>query len=347
MFVDHVTIRVTAGTGGSGAASFARFKYKPKGGPDGGDGGHGGSVYLKADANLATLLDYRYKTAWKAERGEHGKGKNMTGATGEDLYLPVPPGTVVRVARTEDVLGELLRAGDTLRVARGGRGGRGNSRFATPTHRAPREWEPGEEGEDLEIDLVLKLIADVGLVGEPNAGKSTLLSVISAARPKIADYPFTTLEPNLGVVGLSENRSFVVADIPGIIEGAHAGKGLGLRFLQHVERTRVLAFLLPLDQPDPQSVYDRLRQEIQAYSEALFEKPHVVLLSKRDLLPEGDPVPVLETPGAIGTLAFSSVARSGLEDLKEYLWKVVDQVKRDEAPPDPATLEPPLEDSWP
>lgn len=331
MFVDHVTIRVTAGTGGSGAASFARFKFKPKGGPDGGDGGHGGSVYLKADQNLATLLDYRYKTAWIAERGRHGKGKNMTGATGEDLYLPVPPGTVIKAAGTEEVLGELLQAGDTLRVAKGGRGGRGNTRFASSTHRAPREWEPGEEGEDFEIDLVLKLIADVGLVGEPNAGKSTLLSVISAARPKIADYPFTTLEPNLGVAGLSDNRSFVVADIPGIIEGAHTGKGLGLRFLQHVERTRVLAFLIPLDSPEPQVVYDRLRHEIEEYSEALFHKPHVVLLSKRDLLPEGDTLPMLDSPGALGMLAFSSAARSGLEELKEYLWKTVDGVKKEEA----------------
>jgi GTP-binding protein len=346
MFVDHVTIRVAAGTGGSGAASFARFKYKPKGGPDGGDGGHGGSVYLQADSNLATLLDYRYRTVWKAQRGLHGKGKNMTGASGDDLYLPVPPGTVVKLARTEEILGELVRAGDTLLVARGGRGGRGNSHFATATHRAPREWEPGEEGEDREIDLVLKLIADVGLVGEPNAGKSTLLSVISAARPKIADYPFTTLEPNLGVVGLSDNRSFVVADIPGIIEGAHAGKGLGLRFLQHVERTRVLAFLVPLDHPEPQLVYDRLRHEIQAYSETLFHKPHVVLLSKRDLLARHDPLPVMETPGALGALAFSSVARSGLDDLTEYLWKTVERVKHEEAQAAEASGEG-VEEPWP
>lgn len=331
MFVDHVTIRVTAGTGGSGASSLARFKFKPKGGPDGGDGGHGGSVYLKADPNLATLLDYRYKTAWIAERGRHGKGSNMTGASGEDLYLPVPPGTVVKAAGTEETLGELLHPGDILRVANGGRGGRGNQHFATPTHRTPREWEPGEEGENREIDLVLKLIADVGLVGEPNAGKSTLLSVISAARPRIADYPFTTLEPNLGVVGLSENRTFVVADIPGIIEGAHTGKGLGLRFLQHVERTRVLAFLIPLDSPEPQKVYDQLRHEIQAHSETLFQKPHVVLLSKRDLVPSIDPLPALETPGALGTLAFSSVAGTGLDDLKEYLWKAVARARQEEA----------------
>ncbi len=346
MFVDHVTIRVAAGTGGSGAASFARFKYKPKGCPDGGDGGHGGSVYLQADSNLATLLDYRYRTVWKAQRGLHGKGKNMTGASGDDLYLPVPPGTVVKLARTEEALGELVRAGDTFLVAKGGRGGRGNSHFATATHRAPREWEPGEEGEDREIDLVLKLIADVGLVGEPNAGKSTLLSVVSAARPKIADYPFTTLEPNLGVVGLSDSRSFVVADIPGIIEGAHAGKGLGLRFLQHVERTRVLAFLVPLDHPEPQLVYDRLRHEIQAYSETLFHKPHVVLLSKRDLLPKHDPLPVMETPGALGALAFSSVARSGLDELTEYLWKTVERVRHEEAQAAEAAGEG-VEEPWP
>jgi GTP-binding protein len=251
MFIDRAVVRVTAGTGGSGASSFARFKYKPKGGPDGGDGGSGGSVYVRADANLATLLDYRYRNAWKAERGEHGRGKTQTGASSDDVYLPVPPGTVVREADTGEVLGEVLHPGDTIRVAKGGRGGRGNARFATSTHQAPREWEPGEEGEDRSIELVLKLIADVGLVGEPNAGKSTLLSVLSAARPKIADYPFTTLEPNLGVVGLSGHRSFVLADIPGIIEGAHQGKGLGLRFLQHVERTRVLAYLVPLDHPDP------------------------------------------------------------------------------------------------
>ncbi|MDH4131901.1 MAG: GTPase ObgE [Gemmatimonadota bacterium] len=331
MFVDRVTIRVAAGTGGSGASSFARFKYRPKGGPDGGDGGDGGSVYLRGDSNLATLLDYQYKSVWKAERGVHGKGKNMTGASGDDLYLPVPPGTEVRDVESGKLLGEVLAAGDIMLVAQGGRGGRGNSHFATATHQAPREWEPGEEGEDRTIELTLKLIADVGLVGEPNAGKSTLLSVISAARPKIADYPFTTLEPNLGVAGLSDSRSFVVADIPGIIEGAHAGKGLGLQFLRHVERTRVLAFLVPLDQPDPQRVYDQLRHEVASYSEALAGKPHLVLLSKRDLLPADGPLPQLQAPGALGTLTFSSVAGSGLEEVKEYLWKAVTAARAEEA----------------
>jgi GTP-binding protein len=332
MFIDRAVVRVVAGTGGSGASSFARFKYKPKGGPDGGDGGHGGSIYVRGDANLATLLDYRYRNVWKAERGEHGKGKTQTGASSADVFLPVPPGTVVRDADTGELLGEVLHPGDTIRVAKGGRGGRGNARFATPTHQAPREWEPGEEGEDRSVELVLKLIADVGLVGEPNAGKSTLLSVVSAARPKIADYPFTTLEPNLGVVGLSGHRSFVIADIPGIIEGAHQGKGLGLRFLQHVERTRVLAYLIPLDSRDPQSVYERLRHEVRQYSDALAAKPHVVLLTKRDLLPPGDAAPGVQAPEAAGILTVSSVAGTGLEELKEYLWKFVETAKSEEAP---------------
>jgi GTPase len=329
-FVDRAVVRVVAGTGGSGASSFARFKYKPKGGPDGGDGGRGASVYVRADANLATLLDYRYRTIWKAERGEHGKGKTQTGRSGEDVYLPVPPGTEIREAGSGASLGEVLRPGDTVLVARGGRGGRGNARFATSTHQAPREWEPGEEGEEREIELVLKLIADVGLVGEPNAGKSTLLSVVSAARPKIGDYPFTTLEPNLGVVMLSGHRSLVMADIPGIVEGAHAGKGLGLRFLQHVERTRVLVLLVPLDAADPQVVYQRLRSEILRYSEPLHEKPHLVVLTKRDLLPPEAPLPGLLTAPGADVLAISSVSGAGLDELKERLWKFAEAARAEE-----------------
>jgi GTP-binding protein len=234
---------------------------------------------------------------------------------------------VVRDAATGDLLGEILAAGDELLVAKGGRGGRGNARFATSTHQAPREWEPGEEGEDRQIELVLKLIADVGLVGAPNAGKSTLLSVISAARPKIADYPFTTLEPNLGVVGLSGNRSFVVADIPGIIEGAHEGKGLGLKFLQHVERTRVLAFLVPLDAEHPQQVYHQLRHEVERYSEELYAKPHVVVLTKRDLLEASATLPLIHAPRASGVMAISSASGAGLDDLKEFLWRFVESAK--------------------
>jgi GTP-binding protein len=327
MLIDQATVKVTAGTGGSGAASFARFKYRPKAGPDGGDGGRGGSVYVRADYNLATLLDYRYRPLWKAERAEHGKGKNQTGASSDDLYLPVPPGTMIRDKNTGEDLGEVLHDGDTILVAKGGRGGRGNARFATSTHQSPREWEPGEEGQERELELTLKLIADVGLVGEPNAGKSTLLSVISAARPKIADYPFTTLEPNLGVVGLSGSRSYVVADIPGIIEGAHEGKGLGLKFLKHVERTRMLAFLVPLDSADPAATLALLRSEVESYSPALAEKPFVVVLTKRDLLAERDGIPAIEAPEALGVLPISSASGSGLEDLKEFLWRTVGQVK--------------------
>jgi GTPase len=331
MLIDRAVVRVVGGTGGSGASSFARFKYKPKGGPDGGDGGHGGSVYVQADPNLSTLLDYRYRTLWQADRGEHGKGKTQTGGSASDIYLPIPPGTVVRDAATGTLIGEVLESGDTLRVARGGRGGRGNARFATSTHQAPREWEPGEEGEDRQIELVLKLIADVGLVGEPNAGKSTLLSVVSAARPKIADYPFTTLEPNLGVVALPGHRTFVMADIPGIIEGAHEGKGLGFRFLQHVERTRVLAFLIPLDSEDLQAAYNRLRHEVREYSETLAGKEHVVILTKWDLLPPGAVVPHIDAPEAAAVVAISSAAGQGIEELKEYLWKQIEQAKASEA----------------
>jgi GTPase len=331
MLIDRAVVRVVGGTGGSGASSFARFKHKPKGGPDGGDGGHGGSVYVKADPNLATLLDYRYRTLWKAERGDHGKGATKTGASSPDIYLPIPPGTEVRNAATGALIGEVLQAGDSLLVARGGRGGRGNARFATSTHQAPREWEPGAEGEDRQIELVLKLIADVGLVGEPNAGKSTLLSVVSAARPKIADYPFTTLEPNLGVVGLPGHRSFVVADIPGIIEGAHEGKGLGLRFLQHVERTRLLAFLVPLDSDDPQGTYDRLRSEVRLYSSELADKEHVVILTKRDLFPADESLTQIRAPDAVGVREVSSVAGLGIEELKEYLWTLVEEARADAA----------------
>ncbi len=337
MFIDRARIRVIAGTGGSGACSFARFKYQPKGGPDGGDGGRGGSVIVKGDGNLSTLLDYRYRARWKAERGQHGKGKNMTGKSGADLVLPVPPGTVLTDATTGRTIGEILAAGDELVIARGGRGGRGNARFATATHQAPREWEPGEAGEERLIELVLKLIADVGLVGEPNAGKSTLLSVISAARPKIAEYPFTTLEPNLGVVGLSDHRSFVVADIPGIIEGAHVGKGLGLTFLQHIERTRILAFLIPLDAPEPQAVYHQLRSEVLAYSAPLARKPHVVVMTKADLLPADHPTPDIESSAAVHVI--SSLSGRGVTDLLETLWTLLERYR--EAEPDDDNDQPP------
>jgi len=320
LFIDRAVVHIVAGAGGAGECSFRREKFVPKGGPDGGDGGHGGSVYVRADPNLSTLLDYRYRTQWKAERGLHGKGKNMSGKMGIDLYLPVPPGTELRDADSGEILGELVEAGQTLLVAKGGRGGRGNARFATSTHQSPREWEPGEYGEERNVELVLKLIADVGLLGEPNAGKSTLLSVISAAHPKIADYPFTTLEPHLGVVALSDNRTFVVADIPGIIEGAHEGKGLGLKFLQHVERTRLIAVLVPADSPDPQATYELLRREAALYSAELSAKPHVVVVTKMDLVPSDSPAPAIVTEGDAPVYGISAVTRGGLPELLESLW---------------------------
>jgi GTP-binding protein len=310
---------VEAGTGGSGASSFRREKFVPMGGPDGGDGGRGGDVIVRGDDNLATLLDYTYRDSWQAERGEHGMGSNKTGRSGADVVLPVPPGTVIREVGGA-VLGEVLAHGDEMVVARGGRGGKGNAFFATATHQSPREWQPGEEGEQRSLELELKLIADVGLVGKPNAGKSTLLSVISAARPKIADYPFTTLSPNLGVVQLSDARTFVVADIPGIIEGAHEGKGLGLQFLRHVERTRVLAFLIPIDAMDWQQEFDDLRREVAAYSGALAEKPHCIVFTKLDLLGE-EFIPPVDAPGSFGAFAVSAAARTGLDELLAGWWR--------------------------
>ncbi len=319
MFIDRVTVRVQAGTGGSGATSFRREKYVPMGGPDGGDGGRGGDVILRGDRNLATLLDFTYRDAWTAERGEHGMGSNKTGRSGASVVVPVPPGTVVRDRDTDEMLCEILEHEQEFIVARGGRGGRGNAAFTTSTHQAPREWEPGREGEMRTLELELKLIADVGLVGQPNAGKSTLLATITHARPRIADYPFTTLSPNLGVVELSDHRTFVVADIPGIIEGAAQGKGLGHQFLRHIERTRLLALLIPIDAADWQTEYDQLRHELAQYSAALARKPHCVVFTKMDLLGE-DIVPPLEAPGSFGTFAISAAARSGLEPMLAGWW---------------------------
>jgi GTP-binding protein len=342
MFVDYAVINVVAGTGGSGAEAFRREMGVDRGGPSGGDGGRGGDVILRADRQLSTLLDYRYQQHYRAERGQHGMGKSRTGRDGESLVLRVPPGTEVKDADTGELLGELLEDGDELVVARGGRGGRGNEAFATPTRQAPRYWEPGAEGEERRIQLELKLIADVGLVGQPNAGKSTFLASISAARPKIADYPFTTLQPNLGVVELSSVRTFVVADIPGIIEGAHAGKGLGLRFLRHIERTRTLAFLIPVDAADPQAEYELLRGELRSYSPELADKPHCVVLTKTDLLAPDEPPPTMEAPDAWGVYAVSAVSHRGLTDLLEAFWREVRRVVEEawEDEPQPESYQP-------
>ena len=327
MFIDRVVVKVEAGTGGSGCTSFRREWRTPMGGPDGGDGGKGGDILVRGDANMTTLLDYTYRDKWTAERGEHGMGSNKTGRSGKELVMPVPPGTIVRDLETGEIVAEVLDHGEEIVVAKGGRGGKGNTFFQTATHQSPREWQPGEEGQIRTLELELKLIADVGLVGQPNAGKSTLLSVISAARPKIADYPFTTLQPNLGVVPLSDSRSFVVADLPGIIEGASEGKGLGLQFLRHIERTRVLAMVIPIDALDWQEEYDALRREVGAYSAELAAKPHCVVFSKMDLMGE-DYVPPIDAPGAFGMFAVSAANRTGLTPLLAGLWSQLLELRK-------------------
>ena len=285
-FVDEARIYVKAGNGGNGCLSFLREKYVPKGGPDGGDGGKGGDAILQADGQLATLLDLSFPQQFLASKGTHGKGKNKTGKNGEDLVLRVPVGTLVLDDQTGEVLEDLVTEGQTLVAAKGGRGGRGNARFATSTNQAPRRADKGEPGEERRLRLELKLLADVGLIGYPNVGKSTLLSKVSAARPKIADYPFTTLSPNLGVVLRKDHRPFVIADIPGLIEGASKGVGLGLTFLRHVERTRLLVHLLDIsegDSRDPVEDFHTLNRELKAYQASLEEKPQVVVLNKIDI----------------------------------------------------------------
>jgi GTP-binding protein len=327
MFIDRVVVNVKAGDGGSGIVSFRREKFVPMGGPDGGDGGRGGDIIIVGDSNLATLLDYTYRDSWNAPNGDHGSGSNRSGRSGDDVVMPVPIGTVVKDVNTAERLGEVLEDGDRIVVAKGGRGGKGNSFFTTATHQSPREFQPGEDGQIRALELELKLIADVGLVGQPNAGKSTLLSVISAARPKIGDYPFTTLSPNLGVVQLSNSRTFVVADIPGIIEGAHEGRGLGLQFLRHIERTRLLAFLVPVDAMDWQAEYDQLRREIESYSTELGEKPHCVVFTKMDLLGEDDPPPI-DAPDAFGVFAISAAGRTGLDTILAAWWSRLLEMKK-------------------
>ncbi|MFN2433679.1 MAG: GTPase ObgE [Gemmatimonadota bacterium] len=312
-FIDEARIYVEAGKGGEGMISFRREKYVPHGGPDGGDGGRGGDVVLESDPNLTTLQDFRYRSRYQAARGAHGGGSNRTGAEGGGVLLRVPVGTLVRDAETGDLLGDLLEAGQRLLVARGGRGGRGNARFATATRQAPQEAESGRPGEARTLQLELKLLADVGLVGSPNAGKSTLLARVSAARPRIADYPFTTLVPNLGVVSVGDG-SFVMADIPGLIEGAHLGKGLGIQFLRHIERTRYLLVLIEATREDPLEEYRKLRAELRAHAESLADLPHLVVITKVDLVPGREPS-AQSFPESDGVLAVSSVTGEGVPTL--------------------------------
>jgi GTPase len=322
LFIDEVKILVKAGNGGNGCLAFRREKYVPRGGPSGGDGGRGGDVLLVANEHQNTLLHLRYNPEHKAERGRHGEGSNKTGADGHSVEVEVPVGTVVYDDATGERLFDLAHPGERVMVARGGRGGRGNARYATATHQAPTEHEPGRPGEEKRLLLELKLLADVGLVGFPNAGKSTLISRISAAHPKIADYPFTTLEPNLGVVELPDFKSFVVADIPGLIEGAHLGHGLGTRFLRHIERTRLLVHLVdvsPASGRDPVEDFETVQRELASFSELLVEKPMIVVASKMDIAQDPERVEALRRHAAKQGFSFfeiSSATGQGIEKLK-------------------------------
>jgi GTP-binding protein len=331
MFVDEVDIRVSAGDGGRGCVSFRREKFVPRGGPNGGDGGQGGSVYVTASPHLNTLINFRFHPDYRAERGEHGQGSNRTGRHGADLTLEVPAGTVIFDVSDPgsglQLLADLTSVGDRAIVARGGRGGRGNSHFATSTNRAPRRAEPGEPGEVRQLRLQLKLLADVGLVGFPNAGKSTLISRISSARPKIADYPFTTLTPHLGVVTLSDDRSFVVADVPGLIEGAHVGHGLGHRFLRHIERTKLLVYVIDVSEAsgrNPAEDFHTVRRELELFDASLLQRPQLGVANKVDVLADRARLEALEgclQGYGIPLHAISAVTGAGVPALVEAVWQ--------------------------
>jgi GTP-binding protein len=333
-FVDYVTITVRSGKGGAGSAHFRREKFEPKGGPDGGDGGQGGSVIVTGDPSLYTLLDLRYNRHHFAPHGEPGGGQGKSGKAGDDIVLRVPLGSTVKDAETGEVLGDIVEEGDRVVLAQGGRGGLGNTHFKSSTNQAPRYAQPGEPGEERDVILELKLLADVGLVGFPNAGKSTLVSSLSAAKPKIADYPFTTLEPNLGMVYLGDWRSFVVADIPGLIEGASEGRGLGHQFLKHVERNAVLLFCVAADAEDPGARYQTLLDELEAFSPHLMAKPRLVALTKMDIVgPDLADEWVAQAratfPDDAEVVPVSAVARTGLDRLKERLWSFVEAERTD------------------
>jgi len=330
MFVDEAQIWVKAGDGGNGCISFRREKYAPKGGPDGGDGGRGGDVYFEAVEDMNTLLDFTGKHHWRAENGKHGQGKNMYGQDGKDLVIRIPPGTLIYDTDLNLLLKDLNEVGLKVLVCRGGKGGKGNKAFATSTNQAPRFAEPGRPGQERNIRLELKLIADVGLVGMPNAGKSTLLSRCSAARPKIAAYPFTTLEPVLGIVELTGFRRFVMADIPGLIEGASRGAGLGHDFLRHIERTRVIVHnldIMPLDGSDPIDNYHAIRNELARYSETLAAKEEVIVANKIDLDPDGARVEDLRSRLDQDIVPISAATGKGIKELTELLWQRIQSLK--------------------
>jgi len=309
LFVDYTKVHVQSGKGGRGCVAFRREKFVPKGGPNGGDGGRGGDVIIKVDYNLNTLQDIKYHKSYKAQDGAPGQGALKSGLDGEPVVILVPKGTIIRDEATGDVLADLVEDEQAIVIAKGGKGGRGNAHFATPTKRTPRYADPGMPGESKTLVFELKLLSDVGLVGFPNAGKSTLISKITAAKPKIADYPFTTLTPNLGIVKFGDYKSFVLADIPGLIEGAHAGKGLGFRFLRHLERTKVLAFLIESTDPNPEQTYHTLNAELTQYLSGFESKPRFIVVSKCDLMQSP---PVIEIDN-LPVIKISSVTGEGLE----------------------------------
>ena len=349
-FVDEARIKVQAGHGGRGSASFRREKFVPYGGPDGGDGGHGGSVYLRAAPGINTLADFRVERTYRAESGQAGSGKGCTGAAGDDLHIPVPAGTIVRDTDTGEQLGDLARVGDALLVARGGKGGWGNLRFKSSTNRAPRQFGPGLPGEKRALELELKVIADVGLLGLPNAGKSTLIRAVSAARPKVADYPFTTLHPHLGVVQVGLHRSFVMADIPGLIEGAAGGAGLGIRFLRHLQRTRLLLHVLdiaPMDpNADPAKDVRAIVAELKKFSPELAARPRWLVGNKRDLLPGEEAEQLF---GAIARrlrwrgprFLISAATGEGTRALTEAVMRFLEERERAEREAQPGRVQPP------
>lgn len=324
-FIDNAIIEVSSGNGGKGHMSFRKEKFVPLGGPDGGNGGNGGDIVFEADRQLTTLLDFRYERKYHAEDGKQGGTSRCTGKSGKDKIIRVPAGTVIRNVETQEVLADLTEDKQRTMIAKGGRGGRGNAEFTTSVNQAPRTFEPGEPGEQFTLELELKILADIGLVGFPNAGKSTLISVMSAAKPKIADYPFTTLIPNLGMVYVGNERSFTMADIPGLIEGAHEGKGLGIQFLRHVERTKVLVFLLDAMSGDPIEEYTVLCEELRKYDASMLEKPRIICISKMDTVTDTDR-PILEALD-FGkhhlVLMISAVSGENIEVLKREMWKLL------------------------